>query len=193
MTIGFMYQKNDFKIDDHVDIVTNNQIIYPTGSSKEISAGIMNPIGRNLMKNLVHIDTRFKQNYVIEGNTKFTFKMPTSFKNVVSMTISSFEQPGFVYNFSAALGNNTLQFALGTNAYEDIKIDDGKYTKDSLITEIARAINANANINNVTVAISDTTGKLTFSETTASDFKVKFPAINNKVNLGFILGFTKGI
>ena len=183
--------KNNSKIDDHVDIVTNNQIVYPTGSSKEISAGIMNPIERNLMKNLVHIDTRFKQNYVIEGNTKFTFKMPTSFKNVVSMTINSFEQPGFIYNFSAALGNNTLQFALGTNAYEDITIDDGKYTKDSLITEIVRAINANNNINNVTLAISDTTGKLTFSETTASDFKVKFPAINNKVNLGFILGFTK--
>ena len=50
------------KIDDHVDTVTNNAIIYPTTTNKVISAGIMNPIERNLLTNVIHFDTRFKQN-----------------------------------------------------------------------------------------------------------------------------------
>ena len=57
--------RNNEKIDDHVNTVTNNAILYPAGTSKEISAGIMNPIERNILKNVIHFDTRFKQNYVI--------------------------------------------------------------------------------------------------------------------------------
>ena len=85
------------KIDDHVDTVINSAVLYPAGTSKEISAGIMNPIERNLLKNVIHFDTRFKQNYVIE-NSKFSFNMPTGFKNVISVKLSSFELPKHIYN-----------------------------------------------------------------------------------------------
>lgn len=178
------------KIDDHVDTVINSQIVYPHGASKEISAGVMNPIERNIIKNVIHIDTRFKQNYVVEGNTKFTIKLPTSFKNVIALNLQSFEPPSFMYNFTTSLENTTFKFALGTNAYQDLIIDEGKYTTTTLATELQRVINANANISGITVAVGDDTGKLSFTHT-SSDFKVKFPLINNKLNLGFILGFTK--
>jgi hypothetical protein len=178
------------KIDDHVDTVINSQVIYPAGGNhKEVSAGFMNPIDRNVIKTLIHIDTRFKQNYVVDGNTKFTFKMPTSFKNVIAIKLNSFEQPPVVYNFSESLGNNTLQFALGTNAYQNITIDDGNYTKTTLVTEVSRAINANTSISAVTCALDADSGLLNISH--ASNIKVKFPGINNKVNLGYILGFNK--
>ena len=64
------------KIDDHVDTVINSAVRYNSGVSKEISAGQINPIERNMLTNVIHFDTRFKQNYTV-NDSKFTFKFPT--------------------------------------------------------------------------------------------------------------------
>ena len=127
------------KIDDHVDTVINSAVLYPSGTSKEISAGIMNPIERNILKNVIHFDTRFKQNYVIEStsekckNTKFSFNMPTGFKNVISVKLSSFELPKHIYNISEVLGNNTFTFELVAGGVDTLfTVPEGRYTSDEL-------------------------------------------------------------
>jgi len=174
------------KIDDHVDTVINSAVLYPSGTSKEISAGIMNPIERNILKNVIHFDTRFKQNYVIEStsekckNTKFSFNMPTGFKNVISVKLSSFELPKHIYNISEALGNNTFTYNVGGGDI-DVVLDEGRYTAATLVAKL----NALAGL---TVTRDADTGKIDIAGTT---LQLKFPAVKDRVNLGYLLGFTK--
>ncbi len=175
------------KIDDHVDTVINSAVLYPSGTSKEISAGIMNPIERNILKNVIHFDTRFKQNYVIEStsdkckNTKFSFNMPTGFKNVISVKLLSFELPKHIYNISKALGNNTFTYKIDTAAEVAHEVPEGRYTAATLVA------NLNA-ITGLTVTRDDLTGKIKIAGT---NIILKFPALKDRVNLGYLMGFTK--
>jgi hypothetical protein len=179
------------KIDDHVDTVINSAVLYPAGTSKEISAGIMNPIERNILKNVIHFDTRFKQNYVIEStsekckNTKFSFNMPTGFKNVISVKLSSFELPKHIYNISEALGNNTFTYDIGSGPV-DVEIDEGRYTPTTLVTKLNTKLAATT----ITVSRNDDSGKIDIAET-GGGLILKFPAVRDRVNLGYLLGFTK--
>ena len=84
------------KNNGRVDTVINSAVAYNAGVSKEISADTINPIERNILKNVIHFDTRFKQNYVIENQSKFNFKFPTSFKNVISSRLLSFAGKGLM-------------------------------------------------------------------------------------------------
>jgi len=178
------------KIDDHVDTVINSAVLYPSGTSKEISAGIMNPIERNILKNIIHFDTRFKQNYVIEStsdkckNTKFSFNMPTGFKNVISVKLSSFELPKHIYNISEALGNNTFTYNIDTVNDVPFEIDEGRYTADTLVAKL------NADLpNSFTVSRDVASGKIDIAESN-NNLQLKFPAVRDRVNLGYLLGFT---
>jgi len=183
---GPIQMKVGDKIDDHVDTVINSAVLYPSGTSKEISAGIMNPIERNILKNVIHFDTRFKQNYVIEStsdkckNTKFSFNMPTGFKNVISVKLSSFELPKHIYNISEALGNNTFTYNVGGGDISET-LDEGRYTAATLVAKL----NALAGL---TVTRDADTGKIDIAGTT---LQLKFPAVKDRVNLGYLLGFTK--
>tara|TARA_Y100001935_G_C17274998_1_gene494156 strand:+ start:247 stop:1380 length:1134 start_codon:yes stop_codon:yes gene_type:complete len=178
--------RNNEKIDDHVNTVTNNAILYPAGTSKEISAGIMNPIERNILKNVIHFDTRFKQNYVIEStsdkckNTKFSFNMPTGFKNVISVKLSSFELPKHIYNISKAMGNNTFTYNVGVRDV-DAEIPEGRYTATTLVTKLN-------NLTGLTVTRDEDSGKIKIA---GNNLQLKFPAVRDRVNLGYLLGFTK--
>ena len=193
--------QNNLKIDDHVDTVTNNQILYPAGSSKVINAGIMNPIERNVLKNVIHFDTRFKQNYVVEStsakckDTKFTFNMPTGFKNVISSKLLSFEIPATIYNITEALGNRTFTVNCvggSVSAATDvaIKIDEGKYTKATLMAEIQQKLIAGCDSDFLVAEDNaDTTFIRIRNTSNAKTFTLKFPGIKDRINLGYILGF----
>ena len=181
------------KIDDHVDTVINSAVLYPSGTSKEISAGIMNPIERNILKNVIHFDTRFKQNYVIEStsekckNTKFSFNMPTGFKNVISVKLSSFELPKHIYNITEALGNNTLEVDFNNgDAFTLVTLDNGRYTIATLQTQLQTKLQTvDAGF---TVEYNDQTGKYKIKN--ANPFKLRFKPVYDRVNLGYVLGFT---
>lgn len=187
------------KIDDHVDTVTNNAIIYPTTTNKVISAGIMNPIERNILTNVIHFDTRFKQNYVIEStsnsckNTKFTFNMPTSFKNVVSIRLHSCELPENIFNVTEQLGNNTFTLAtgVGLGTETNLIIPEGEYDAAGIRTAVQTVLNDPGTpgtggwtvdtVNNGFIRISHTGG--------IGTFELRFPEIRGKLNLGYLLGF----
>ena len=178
------------KNNGRVDTVINSAVAYNAGVSKEISADIINPIERNILKNVIHFDTRFKQNYVIENQSKFTFNFPTAFKNVISSKLISFELPDTIYNITEKLGNNTFNINIltGTTSDNDTKvtINEGKYTSSTLITEVERALDAISN--NFTVSLSADTNLITITHA-SENFVLRFPGVKDKVNLGYILGF----
>ena len=189
------------KNNSRVDTVINSAVAYNSGVSKQISADTINPIERNILSNVIHFDTRFKQNYVVEStsakckDTKFTFNMPTGFKNVISSKLLSFEIPATIYNITEALGNRTFTVNCvggSVSAATDvaIKIDEGKYTKATLMAEIQQKLIAGCDSDFLVAEDNaDTTFIRIRNTSNAKTFTLKFPGIKDRINLGYILGF----
>lgn len=119
------------KTNSRIDTVINSSVAYNAGVSKQISADTINPIERNILNNVIHFDTRFKQNYVVQNQSKFTFNFPTSFKNVISTRLISFELPDTIYNITEKLSNNS--FNLNVLNWDAVKVTIFSAGNDSLI------------------------------------------------------------
>jgi len=187
----------------HLDTITNNKMFNSSSYIKPINSGVINPIERHLLINVIHFDTRFKQNYVVEsttetsGKTKYTFNLPTSFKNVISIKLLSFELPETIYNFTKSFSNRTFTVnctsaSVGSTAGVDteVKIDEGKYTKTTLMAEIQRKLIATVDSDFLVAEDSaDTTFIRIRNSSNLKTFTLKFPGIKDKINLGYILGY----
>ena len=180
-------------------IINSSNPIARTGIFKPVNPGSINPIERNVLTNVIHFDTRYKQNFVIENQTKFTFKFPTSFKNVISTKLLSFEVPDVIYNITDSLKNNTFYYNLKgdsnstTSANEAIKeiqitIDEGKYSKDTLVAEFQKKINLENSGEPFTVSCDGPKFLFKIAHST-KNFNLRFPGIKDRLNLGYILGF----
>ena len=75
------------------------------------SNGLPNP---HLRRNLLCIDSRFRDNYYTTLSTDYTLTLPTKIKNVISMELAAFDFPNTYYQISKSLGNNF--FWLGWSA-----------------------------------------------------------------------------
>lgn len=142
----------------------------------EFYRGDMNPLATRIITKTINIDTRFRDvtnnSNIVYANTTdntnfnqvcnqnnvqknqssdFTIKLPTTFKKVVSMELSSLEFPIDFYTISSAYGNNFLYIYV---SYNDIvtnndmsgvrvfTIPDGYYTSADLITAINSSLSA---------------------------------------------------
>ncbi len=153
--------------------------------------GVINPIEKKYVKKIVNIDTMFRDNYIHQSATNFTFNMPDPIKNVVKMKLSAIEIPHSWY-----LLNQKNNFF-----YIDkckIEIKPGNYNSNTFSKAFKEAINSSEckvfdDDNPITV--DPITGK------TIMNFKVckkkvnvefQYISSNNYNNsLGWILGYKK--
>ncbi len=182
----------------HPEHVNNS---FPT----TVKAGIINPLDRRTYKQLININTRFRNNYTITPASDFGFALPTPIKKVVSMKVSCLNLPSIVYTVSAATGSNA--FLIGTST-PDTKIDisSGSYSGTEIASQITSTIAATGGAPAVTVNYSKITGLMTFDA--ASDFVLNFDYVDpsfcpntfsqtgsniykDQLTLGWLLGFRK--
>jgi len=71
---------------------------------------------------VINIDSRFRENWQASSSTDFLIKFPRTYKNVITLRLSSVELPNTWYTFSAARGNTS--FYVGNTR---ITIPDGNY------------------------------------------------------------------
>ena len=122
----------------------------------------------------------------------FEINMPQAYKNVESIRLLNIQFPSNLYNISEELQNNKLIL----NKTKIIKIPDGYYTIDKLITEIKN------NTIDFDISYNNTTNKFNLSANT--DCSLSFHDISyincnskcvyeqhSKWGLGYILGFNK--
>jgi hypothetical protein len=179
--------------------VTNS---FPT----TLKAGIVNPLDRRSYKQLLNINTRFRNNYTITPASDFEFRLPTPIKKVVAMKISCLNLPHMIYTVSANTGSNA--FLIGDPA-PNIKIDisSGSYSGTDIATQITTEIAGSAlGGAAVTVNYSKITGKITFERST--NFALNFDYVDpsycpntfyqtgsnlykDQLTLGWLLGFRK--
>jgi hypothetical protein len=146
------------------------------GQQSEFYRGDMNPLATRIITKTINIDTRFRDvtsnSNIVYANTTdttnfnqicnpnnvqktqssdFILKLPTAFKKVVSMELSSLEFPIEFYTVSAAYGNNFLYMFVNYNdivtsndmsGAQVFTIPDGYYTNSDLISVINSSLSA---------------------------------------------------
>ena len=110
---------------------------------RDYPPGYINPINIKTIRRVVNVDTRFREPYYSTKSTDFSVQLPTQFKKVVSMRLSSFEIPLTAYSVSKSLGNT--HFHVDSSLVE---IDEGNY-----VTNTDTSSTSNDNSNNIITAI----------------------------------------
>ena len=103
---------------------------------------------------VINIDSRFRENWQASSSTDFLIKLPRTYKNAITLRLSSVELPNTWYTFSAARGNTT--FYVGSNR---VTIPDGNYIAPSALVA---AINL-ATPTGITASYATSTGKITIT------------------------------
>ena len=136
---------------------------------------------------IINIDSRLRDTSKYPNEAKFIYDLNNNYKNIVSLTISSFEFPNTSYLFSATKGNNTFTIIYSGTEYQ-FTIDDGNYIAEKVVEKINDYFNTNLSTLNIT--LNKNNGKVTF-ESSASNFTILFPSIDNYHSFGQLLGFKK--
>lgn len=190
---------------------------YIGSSPSEYFSGVINPLKRKTTKQILNIDSRFRDNYYSTSSSNFSVNLPILFTNVVTITLNSIELPTSYYGISKQYGNNFFTIIVNGNAAV-VNIPDGNYTQNTIITtinnEIANFFSIDPDFSNVLFAINstiDTIGDVTGScqtivgfngaQTANATLELNFQAdrfgIEDRstplpLKLGWMLGFRNG-
>jgi len=102
---------------------------------QEFTSDIINPIKKTIIKKVLTIDTRFRENYYATQSTNFNFFLPINFNDIVQMQLASFEIPTSYYAISKQLGNNFFTIIINDEPAV-IEIESGNYTSSGIIDAI---------------------------------------------------------
>lgn len=175
--------------------------------------GVINPLKRRTIKQILNIDTRFRDNYATTLATNFNFFLPMMYNSIYTMQLSSIELP-ITYNLvSEKYGNNYFYIVEGifdeTNAKNNasllnslvtITIPDGSYfTNDTLINAINSAISNTVFSGKITFSVGITSpnqeGKCIVTATSSDptfQFSLIFQTAANQVFQNASLSFCSG-
>jgi hypothetical protein len=167
-------------------------------------SGIINPLTRISYKQIININTRFRNNYTITPASDFGFNLPTPIKKVVSMKVVCVNLPNITYTISEATGSNS--FLIGTSADPSniINISNGSYSGQDMATAITTSLQNTTDFSNISLNYSKISGKMTFDG--SDNFTLNFDYVDpsncpntfsqvgsnlykDQLTLGWLLGF----
>ncbi len=114
---------------------------YLSSYPSEFFTGVINPIKKRTNREILNIDTRFRNNYYGTSASNFHFDLPIKLSNVLTMQLTAFESPLSFYNISSTLGNNYFFITIDyISQKEKIVIPDGIYNYELLVTFLNNAL-----------------------------------------------------
>ena len=133
---------------DNAHYVIESKVV-PTSDmfSDVIPTGIINPLRRRSVTQLISIDTKFRSNYATTSSTNYLYTLPFALNKVISMRISSIEIPNIWYVYSTEKQSNTFILNLynmatyPADATFTITIPDGNYTSAEMTTALNNYFN----------------------------------------------------
>ncbi len=157
----------------------------------------------------VSVDSRFADN-LYKGTADYMIKMPSTYRNIMRIALSSVELPLVEYTFSEEHGNLNFTVTYNATTYP-LTIPAGNYTPTELCAQIQTALRTildsfsefftctyNPNTGRVTIANPDVraTDPLTapsyFTEINLVSANPMIAARRSHWGLGYYLGFKKG-
>ncbi len=177
-------------------------------STYEVKAipGVVNPIDKDLIIKSLNIDTKFRDNYYASSSTDLQLNLPTTIKNVLSMTLRAIELPYTFYSISAALDNNYFTITTNEGGPYLITIPDGNYTSEQFVEYVNTvALPKHSLHSKIKMEIEQTNRRTVISKKNSAtevtsltvDFGVKSDGTEDDINpvqmkLGWIMGFRLG-
>lgn len=151
----------------------------------------------DIVKHVINIDSRFRENPEISSTSKFYFRLLTPIRNVLRIRITSVEFPNSYYIFSQNRRNVTIRIVFCTG-HLTITIPDGNYSAGDLVNTINGYIQMHLLLAGLVLSFDPLTGKFTFSW--SSKFKIDTDCGEELTydrpfdyGLGFNMGFTRGV
>ena len=190
-TLNFLLTAKQLLLDTPTNFLTNNIIEQgdnfliqkPPQLAMEESRGVINPVQRKTSEILVNVDSRFRDDQKALS-TDFTISFPNLIKNIISMQVQSMEEISGFYNISDKLQNNYIGVDQGapTNV-QILKIPDGIYTPETLVTELNTQYGALNNVPGFEFVLEN--GKLIFNNGGGDDVSfhpMYYETANGSVN-----------
>jgi hypothetical protein len=110
------------------------------------------------------MNTLFREDYTSTLSTDFNIVLPTYFKNVMSLRLSSLQLPNVMYNISAANGNNTLYIEVDNGGPNGVvTMPDGNFDINNFITVLQTQLNTQLSTTNFLVTYDQYTQKITIT------------------------------
>lgn len=161
----FVMNKNTIELDDIIGGKKQrfNPIeTFPTN----ISRSNLNVIKRKTFNQTVMMNTLFREDLCSTLSTDFNIVLPTYFKNVLSLRLSSLQLPNVMYNISATNGNNTMYIEVDNGGPNGIvTMPDGNYDINNFITVLQTQLNTQLSTTNFSVTYDQYTHKITITYT----------------------------
>jgi hypothetical protein len=183
-----------------------------------VTQGTLNPNLKNTVTRLVNLDSQYRQ--IITPNsenplgpaspTNYTIDLTENLTNVLSIKLNSVQIPYAWYALDYTSGTNVLFYKLTSAAtYTPFVVEPGNYTPSQLQAYMALQVPFNGTP--FTIAYNANSGKMTITNTSASNYDVLFfapnysipvtpalmtPEINDAIaasklnsNLGWLMGY----
>ena len=159
----FVMNKNTVELDDIIG--GKKQRVNPIETFQtNISRSNLNVVKRKTFNQTVMMNTLFREDYTSTMSTDFNIVLPTYFKNVLSLRLSSLQLPNVMYNISAANGNNIMYIEVdngGPNGF--VIMPDGNYDINSFVTVLQTQLNTQLSTTNFSVTYDQYTQKITIT------------------------------
>lgn len=138
---------------------------------------------------IISIDSYYRDMALYPNSGKFIFNLPTTYKNIISIRLSSLEFPNLFYTISKNKGNNYFYVSTVTMSPYKIEIKEGNYVASNFIGELNSKFKELETLSGllITATLDIVLGKVTFSST--SVFNINFP--EGEFTLGNHLGYIK--
>ena len=148
-----------------------------------VGPGTINSLGVKTIKQIININTSFRDNYNRTSATDYIVKLPHTMKNVISMKLYDYHLPNDNYSICDNYHNN--KFIIRKRITPDdsyvIDISDGAYISDdinsieALEDNIINAINFHQDLSGtIEVSIDPITFKTTFTNISGEDLEFDF-------------------
>tara|TARA_A100001011_G_scaffold386775_2_gene463284 strand:- start:256 stop:1719 length:1464 start_codon:yes stop_codon:yes gene_type:complete len=130
-------QSNDRSVNyfDKANTDKQNRNIVDTYSN-EAAPGKINSLKRIIQMKNVHINSCFREKYILTNPCDFKYTIPNEIKNVISMKLASIEIPNSWYLYSGKKKNNHFRITIQSdhkNVSLNIFVPDGNYNSETLV------------------------------------------------------------
>lgn len=152
---------------------------------------------QDFKKTIVNIDSRFRDNYIAESTSNFTYRPIVPYRNIIRVALVSAEIPNVFYTFTNERHNTDFTLITDIDSYT-ITITEGNYTAPLMMNELTRLFDESVNTaegRNIIAEINEITGKVEIFDTSGGSlFELDFATdyyTDRKTDwgLGYYLGF----
>lgn len=164
-----MLRNNNF-----TDIQHNYNTNIPVGP------GTINSFGVKTYKQVININSLFRDNYTNTSATNYIVRLPHTIKKIISLQLFNYNFPELNFNISNHNNNNNFVIIRDISSIPtsfNIKIPDGIYTVTNtgeLTNKIQTAINNYSDISDINIVIDTLSFRTTLSSSSSIPFQLDF-------------------